>query len=584
MKDFKILFPVFKELSKHKFLLFLILVASILIQIGFLLPEYFFSRIIDLLYNYGTTSDLLQLKNSLVSILVLFIILVIPISIARLVQSPWIANITYKTRIAFSEKIFSHLLKSDVSYILDQKTGALVSKINRGSNSFIRVLNMYRWNIAPLFVQGPVIIYILFSVNTTLALIAIAKGIFYVPISMYYSKKAAKKWKDTWPKSDRSNGILTDLLSNLLIIKINNQEKYSSKKYGNSINYLKNLWQTVGLYYGKWTFFASLISDLFLVVIVILGFKLFLNGSISIGDLTLAFMFTNRLSHVFDTFIHGFNEIFDVSAQFNSASKLLKVKPKVLDDKDAKPIKINKGNITFNNVSFNYDNKKVFSKFNLDIRSGQTLGIVGRSGTGKSTLINLLYRLYDLDGGYISIDGQNIKHVKQGSLRSSMTLVPQETILFDDTIYNNVKFGNINSNYRDVINALKKAELWHFVQKLPNKEKTIVGERGIKLSGGERQRVAIARAILANKHIIILDEATSSLDSETEAKIRDTFNKLTKGKTTVIVAHRLSTVMNADKIIVFDKGKIVEVGTHKQLLKKKGKYSELWKYQSQGFI
>jgi len=285
-----------------------------------------------------------------------------------------------------------------------------------------------------------------------------------------------------------------------------------------------------------------------------------------------------------DWIVYSLDTIFRAASEFNAASKILNEKSKIKDDKDAKNIKIINGKITFNNVSFNYKNNKVFSKFNLDIKSGETIGIVGKSGSGKTTLVKLLYRMYDLDNGYISIDKQNIRHVKKNSIRDSMSLVPQETLLFDDTIYNNVKFANAHSNYQDVINALKKAELWKFVKKLPDKEKTIVGERGIKLSGGEKQRIAIARAILANKKIIILDEATSSLDSETEAKIRDTLDKITKGKTTIIIAHRLSTVMNADKIIVFDEGKIVEVGTHTELLKKKGKYSELWKYQSQGFI
>jgi ATP-binding cassette subfamily B protein len=340
----------------------------------------------------------------------------------------------------------------------------------------------------------------------------------------------------------------------------------------------------MGKLYAKWNTAQRITALIGQILAMVLAVKLAINGEITVGSLALIFIFSNKIFMLADYIVYSLDTIFRSASEFNAASKILNEKSKIKDDKDAKNIKITEGKITFNNVSFNYENNKVFSKFNLEIKSGETVGIVGKSGSGKTTLVKLLYRMYDLDNGYISIDKQNIRHVKQNSIRNSMSLVPQETLLFDDTIYNNVKFANAYSNYQDVINALKKAELWEFIKKLPDKEKTIVGERGIKLSGGEKQRIAIARSILANKKIIILDEATSSLDSETESKIRDTLDKLTKGKTTIIIAHRLSTVMNADKIVVFSEGEIVEVGTHKQLLKKKGKYSELWKYQSQGFI
>ena len=196
----------------------------------------------------------------------------------------------------------------------------------------------------------------------------------------------------------------------------------------------------------------------------------------------------------------------------------------------------------------------------------------------------MLYRLYNLNKGKILIDDQDIKDIKQASLRSSMSLVPQDCMLFDDTIYNNIKFGSEKVTKGQIFNALKKAELNDFISNLPKREKTIVGERGIKLSGGEKQRVSLARAFLSNKKILIFDEPTSALDSETEADIQKAITDLVKDRTSIIIAHRLSTVMHADRIIVLDSGKIVEEGTHKQLLKKKGKYSEFWKYQSKGFI
>jgi ATP-binding cassette subfamily B protein len=212
------------------------------------------------------------------------------------------------------------------------------------------------------------------------------------------------------------------------------------------------------------------------------------------------------------------------------------------------------------------------------------MALVGHSGSGKSTLVKLLYRLYDVDSGKIFVDGTDIQDVHQESLRSEMSIVPQECVLFDDTLYNNVAFSKPDAGREEVLAAIKFARLDKILQEFPNKEETIVGERGIKLSGGEKQRVSIARAILADKKILILDEATSSLDSETEYEIQESLRKLMKGRTTIIIAHRLSTIMHADQIIVLKKGRIVQSGTHNQLIKRPGEYKKLWNLQKGGYI
>ena len=222
--------------------------------------------------------------------------------------------------------------------------------------------------------------------------------------------------------------------------------------------------------------------------------------------------------------------------------------------------------------------------FNLEIKPGEKVALVGHSGSGKSTLVKLLYRLYDVTAGRILIDNQNVKDVKQESLRSELSIVPQECILFDNTVFENIKFSNTKASKKDVMNAIKLAQLDKTVKNFPYKEKTIVGERGVKLSGGEKQRVSISRAILANKRVIILDEATSSLDSKTEHEIQDALKHLLKGRTSIIIAHRLSTIMNADKIVVLDKGKIVQIGKHNDLIRKKGAYRELWNLQKGGYL
>ena len=222
--------------------------------------------------------------------------------------------------------------------------------------------------------------------------------------------------------------------------------------------------------------------------------------------------------------------------------------------------------------------------FNLKIKPNEKVALVGHSGCGKTTLVKILNRFYNLDSGEVLIDGKNIENYKQESVRGETSIVPQECILFDDTLYNNIKFANSKASKKEIFNAIKFAQLGKVIKNFPNKENTIVGERGVKLSGGEKQRVSIARAILANKKVLVLDEATSALDSETESEIQKALENLLKGRTSIIIAHRLSTIMNADRIIVLQKGKIIQEGKHKDLVKVPGEYRKLWKLQKGGYI
>jgi ATP-binding cassette subfamily B protein len=247
-------------------------------------------------------------------------------------------------------------------------------------------------------------------------------------------------------------------------------------------------------------------------------------------------------------------------------------------------LKVKKGEIVFDNVSFSYDKRKIFSNFSLKIQPGMKVALVGHSGSGKTTLVKLLYRFYDVNSGRILIDGKDIREFKQESLRSEMAIVPQECVLFDDTIYNNVAFSKPEASRKEVMQAIKFAQLDKIIKEFPYKENTIVGERGVKLSGGEKQRVSIARAILSNRKILVLDEATSSLDSETEFEIKRDLEKLMENRTSVIIAHRLSTIMKADVIVVLKKGEIVQVGNHNKLIAQFGEYKKLWNLQKGGYI
>ena len=247
-------------------------------------------------------------------------------------------------------------------------------------------------------------------------------------------------------------------------------------------------------------------------------------------------------------------------------------------------MEIKEGIVEFRNVNFSYGKRKLFENFNLKIKKNEKVALVGHSGCGKTTLIKLLNRLYDVKKGEILIDGKDIREFKQESIRGETGIVPQEAILFDDTIYNNIKFANPKASREEVLQAIKFAQLDKIILNFPKKENTIVGERGVKLSGGEKQRVSIARAILANKKVLVLDEATSALDSETESEIQKDLYKLMEGRTAIMIAHRLSTIMAADTIVVMKEGKIIQKDSHDELIKQKGEYNKLWNLQKGGYI
>jgi ABC-type multidrug transport system fused ATPase/permease subunit len=583
MNKFKVLKPVLNQFFSEKILIFYILIAS-LFTASWLIPDFLLKIFID---NYTLSlsdESYTSFFQDSLNLLYILIGVIIFQRVAMIIQPKIAFNISQKLRINFANKLFNKVINLDYYQLSNKNSGKLVSKINRGSSSFGPLIQILTWSILPFFVNAPLIIFYLFTLNKVIALLLLLKLLLYIIISLRYSNKRNNEYRFFNKNIDVFLGNLTDYISNFKIIKTTNNESYVSKKFNSNLNFLNGFGKRMGDIQAKWNLYSRMPTEIIQIIILVYSYNLLINDLITVGSLVIIFNFTYRIIRFGDYFIYSYDGLLRESANFSEANKLLLIKPKILDSEDSKEIKIKKGKIEFNNVSFKYEDKNVFSNFNLEVKPGQSLGVVGKSGAGKSTLINILFRLFDLDKGYISIDNQNIKFVKQNSLRNSISYVPQETLLFDDSIYNNVLFAKPNSNRREVINAIKSAELTELIKSLPDKENTIVGEKGLKLSGGQRQRIGIARAILSNKKIIILDEATSSLDSNTELKIRDTIEKITQDKTTITIAHRLSTVMNSDKIVVFDDGKIVEVGDHKSLLKKKGKYAELWKYQTKGYL
>lgn len=484
------------------------------------------------------------------------------------------------------KKFFDHLVHLSHGFHTTHKTGSLISRMNRGHRGVEGITDFFIYNFFPLVLEitfaGAAIIYFdplsaLAVLITTISFISFG---FYITYKQQADQDMANKAED----AEKAN--ISDVFTNIESVKYFGKEGYIKKRFEIFANDTQNksvkfwdyhAWMSAGqsLILGIGTFFLLLFPILKLI-----------NGEITIG--TVAFIYTvyfNITGPLFG-FVYGVRKFFVALGDVNDLFEYGLVKNEIEDKQDAPSLKVVNGQVEFEGISFNYPDRKdlAISNFGFKINPGEKIALVGHSGSGKTTLIKLLYRFYEAKSGAIRIDGKDIRDVRQESLRSEMSIVPQEPILFDDTIYNNIRFSNPSATRSEVIKAIKFAQLDRLINSLPKKENTIVGERGIKLSGGEKQRVSIARAILANKKILILDEATSALDSETEYEIQKDLENLMNGRTSIIIAHRLSTIMKADKIIVMHKGKIVQIGNHRELINQSGVYKKLWNLQKGGYI
>jgi ATP-binding cassette subfamily B protein len=482
-------------------------------------------------------------------------------------------------------EIFSFVLGSSHQFFHSNLSGRISSQINTLADNIERILH----HMASDFIRGFSLLLVAFismySVNPTFFYTLAVWFVAFSSFSLFMSKRLIKLSDIHTAAESAISGQLVDSITNVNAVGIFARRAYEISRLEKFLLTTKTTFRTqemflLKLYSVQGALIASLLG--FMVYFLV---RLYQNHVISVGDFALILGLSMEVGHMTWYTMLRANDFYEAVGKCKQSLSCLIVPQEIKDKKDAQNLVVTKGQITFSNVKFHYKGTEpLFQKKSVTIEAGQKVGLVGYSGGGKSTFVNLILRLYDVTDGRILIDDQNIRDVTQDSLRSHIAMIPQDASLFHRTLMENIRYGRIEATDAEVILASKKAHAHEFISKLPESYASPVGERGVKLSGGQRQRIAIARAILKNAPILILDEATSQLDSVTESNIQESLWELMQGKTTIIIAHRLSTLLQMDRIMVFDQGKIVEDGTHTELLGKNGLYKTLWDAQVGGFL
>ncbi len=479
---------------------------------------------------------------------------------------------------------FRYMLGHSYQFFQNNFSGSLVRRITRIAKAFEELYDAFDQKLLPIVVSFTGILMVLFHRSTQIGLIVLV----WITVMMVYNYLYAR-WKVGYDikraeQDSRCTGFLSDTISNELTIKLFAANKREVEGYEHESNTLRNM----RLHIFKSHLTNHSVQAMILIVIQVfvlwLGIRAWSEGRLTAGDIILFQSYFAILSGKLLDFSRLIRTCFNSFADATEMVEILDQPHEIQDVRGAKALRIGKGRVQFDQVDFSYGTANVLNKFELDIKPGEKIALVGTSGAGKSTVVKLLFRFYDVTKGAILIDGQDVRKVTQDSLRSSIALVPQEPILFHRSLLDNIRYGRPNASLKEVIKAAKLAHCHAFIDRLPEKYDTHVGERGVKLSGGERQRVAIARAILKNAPILVLDEATSSLDSESEGLIQDALRTLMKDKTTIVIAHRLSTIMSMDRIVIMDKGRVTDTGTHAELVQQAGIYQKLWNLQVGGFF
>ncbi|MGI9310581.1 MAG: ABCB family ABC transporter ATP-binding protein/permease [bacterium] len=480
-----------------------------------------------------------------------------------------------------SVEVFRHLHRLSLGFHLDRKTGALSRDVERGTSAVTGFLRMFVFSIIPVVFELCAVLLILGArfdasfVLITLTMIVIY-GVFTVGVTTWRTKFRVQMNQ----AESGANTRAVDALLNFETVKVFGNERAEIERYGDSLGGWVDASQRSNLSLAFLNVGQGAIVAVGLTALMILAARGVVGGEMTLGDFVMVNAFLIQLYIPLNFMGSIYRDINHALIDMERMFALLDEVPEVAERADAPPLRLARGEIRFERVHFRYlDDRAVLRDIDFRVRGGEMMAVVGPSGSGKSTISRLLLRFYDPDEGCIRIDGQDIRGVTLSSLRAALGVVPQDTVLFNETIGYNINYGRLGADQRQVEAAAKIARLDEFIAQHPQGYDILVGERGLKLSGGEKQRVAIARAALKGAPILIFDEATSSLDSRSEKAIQEALARVARDSTTVVIAHRLSTIVNADQIIVLDQGRIVEQGTHDQLLARRGLYAQMWQLQ-----
>ncbi|MDQ5938313.1 MAG: ATP-binding cassette, subfamily bacterial [Patescibacteria group bacterium] len=567
---------------KYRVIFALIVILVILASVANVLSPVYYKKFFDLLTQSGEMASMSQFTTVLLTILLIDL-------------SGWVCWRALSFMASYSQthvmadlfnSCFAYLHKHSVSFFNNNFAGSLVKKVNRFVYSFGSIMDVFVWNLIPILINVSLIIYILSRRNIWVGLAVLLWVVIFLIINFIFSRYKLKYDVKRSELDSKVSGVLADTITNQLNIKLFNgyqRENNTFRKVTGQLQSLRNFTWNLTNYFDA---VQTLMMIGLEIGLMFYALHLWRGGSVTIGDFVLIQAY---LINMFDR-LWDFGRIiryyYEAMADAQEMTEVLETPHDIVDVPKAKQLKVNKGQIEFVDVSFSYNQtRQIIKNFNLTIRPQEKVAIVGPSGGGKSTIASILLRQHDLADGQINIDGQNINKVTQESLWSNISLVNQDPILFHRTLSENISYGLWGSSQEQVVKAAKMAHCHDFIKGFTEGYGTFVGERGVRLSGGERQRVAMARAIIKNAPILVLDEATSSLDSESEELIQKALANLMKNKTVIVIAHRLSTIMKMDRIVVVDKGQIVEQGTHQELLKiPDGFYQRLWSKQVGGFI
>jgi ATP-binding cassette subfamily B protein len=485
-----------------------------------------------------------------------------------------------------SNDCFNILHRHSFSYFNNNFTGTLVKRVNWFTQGFESVIDRLLYRILSFPIYLAIVVYILSGISWYLSVGVVIWVVVFLLVNLIfvffkYPYDLARNEAES-----EQTALLADTITNNSSVKLFNGYWPEVHNFGRASSLVARRRRNSWLVGTGFDFFQGFLASVLEVGIFYFSVVLWKQGTFSIGDFVLIQAYLLKIMDEIWGFGRVIRQAYEAVSDANEMTETFLTSLEIEDTPGAKELKITEGVIDYDDVSFCYIDKcDIFKSLNFTISSGEKLAFIGSSGAGKSTLIKLLLRMHNLSGGRILIDGQDISQVTQESLWRNISLVPQDPILFHRSLKENIRYGRPEATDKEIIEASKKARCHDFIIKQENGYDTLVGERGIKLSGGERQRVAIARAILRNAPILVLDEATSSLDSESESLIQEALDELMKGKTVLMIAHRLSTIRKADRILVIEDGGIIESGKHEELIKKKkGIYAKLWQLQAGGFI